>query len=308
MTILVGYPTNRRGRGVMNLAAMLARSSGEDLLVCAVIPTPWMPGMSRADEGYRSYVHEVASDALAQAKAELAPDVSAQYTTVNARSVPTGVIQAAEEHGASMIAVGSSKGGHFGQITLSSVAERLLHSSPVPVALAGRGFRTAGDGKVARVTVAYTGTGQGEELLRAGVVLALRLGATIRLASFAVQHAPPDTAFFRAETAGVAAEWSETIRAAAHRDLETDAAAREALGDSPEVVLGHGQDWEVALGDVDWRDGDLLMIGSSESGPVSRVFLGSRASKIVRHAPVPVVIVPRGAAQELAGEELAGPT
>ncbi len=308
MTIVVGYPANRRGRGVMNLAAMLARSSGEDLLICAVIPAPWMPGMSRADEGYRSYVDEVASGALAQAKSELPADVSAQYTTVNARSVPTGVIQAAEEHGATMIAVGSSKGGHFGQITLSSVADRLLHSSPVPVALAGRGFRTAGDGKVARVTVAYTGTGQSEDLLRAGVVVAGRLGAKIRLASFAVQHAPPDTAFFHAETAAVAAEWSETIRAAAHRDLATDAAAREAIGENPEVVIGHGHDWEVALCDVDWRDGDLLMIGSSESGPVSRVFLGSRASKIVRHAPVPVVIMPRGAAEELAAQESAGET
>jgi nucleotide-binding universal stress UspA family protein len=39
------------------------------------------------------------------------------------------------------------------------------------------------------------------------------------------------------------------------------------------------------------------VIGSSESGPVARVFLGSRAAKIIRHTPVPVVIVPRDAAE-----------
>lgn len=298
MTILVGYPANRRGKAVMSLAAMLARSSGEDLVVCAAIPAPWMPGLSRADEGYRSYVDEIAGGALAQAKAELPPDVSARFTTVNARSVPTGVLKAAEEAGASMIVVGSSKGGHFGQITLSSVADRLLHSSPLPVALAARGYRCAAGGKVARVTVAYTGTGQGEVLLKAAAVLAHRFGATIRLASFAVQHAPPDTAYFHAESAGVAAEWAETIRAAAHKDLEADLPA----GEPPEVVIGHGHDWEVALNDIDWQEGDLLMIGSSETGPVSRVFLGSRAAKIVRHAPVPVLIVPRGAAEELSEE------
>jgi len=44
---------------------------------------------------------------------------------------------------------------------------------------------------------------------------------------------------------------------------------------------------------IDWHDGDLLVLGSSESGPVSRVFLGSRAAKIIRHAPVAVLVVPR---------------
>ena len=71
MTILVGYPINRRAKAVLSLAGMLARSSGEDLLVCTVIPAPWMPGLSRADEGYRSYIDESAESALAQARADL---------------------------------------------------------------------------------------------------------------------------------------------------------------------------------------------------------------------------------------------
>jgi nucleotide-binding universal stress UspA family protein len=54
--------------------------------------------------------------------------------------------------------------------------------------------------------------------------------------------------------------------------------------------------------DVDWADGDVLVVGSSSVGPVARVFLGSRASKIVRHSPVPVVVVPSGRLQELAEE------
>ena len=35
----------------------------------------------------------------------------------------------------------------------------------------------------------------------------------------------------------------------------------------------------------------------AESGSVARVFLGSRAAKIIRHTPVPVLVVPRGAAE-----------
>ena len=43
---------------------------------------------------------------------------------------------------------------------------------------------------------------------------------------------------------------------------------------------------------VEWSDGDLLVIGPSSSAPAARLFLGSRASKIVRSAPVPVLMVP----------------
>ena len=67
-------------------------------------------------------------------------------------------------------------------------------------------------------------------------------------------------------------------------------------------MVGYGQSWDEALEDVDWQDGDVLVVGSSSIGPVARVFLGSRASKIVRHSPVPVVVVPRGAVAELANE------
>ena len=73
-----------------------------------------------------------------------------------------------------------------------------------------------------------------------------------------------------------------------------------------EAVIGHGRNWDEALEDVDWAPGDVLVVGSSAIGPLARVFLGSRASKIVRHSPVPVVVVPRGAVAELAGEAEAG--
>ena len=44
----------------------------------------------------------------------------------------------------------------------------------------------------------------------------------------------------------------------------------------------------------------MLVMGSSELGPVAQVFLGSRATKILRSSPVPVVVVPRSRAEELA--------
>ena len=35
-----------------------------------------------------------------------------------------------------------------------------------------------------------------------------------------------------------------------------------------------------------------LVVGSSSGGALARVFLGSNATRVVRHSPVPVVVVP----------------
>ena len=69
-------------------------------------------------------------------------------------------------------------------------------------------------------------------------------------------------------------------------------ARRIALPDV-EVVIGTGHDWREAVEDVSWETGDMLLLGSGAAGQTAQVFLGSAASKILRHAPVPVMIVPR---------------
>ena len=301
MTILVGYPINRRAKAVLSLAGMLARSSGEDLLVCTVVPAPWMPGLSRADEGYRSYIDESADSALAQARADLPTDVSAKFTTVYARSAPSGLLEAAEQHEASMIAVGSAAAGQFGYIGVEQRRRPVAAQFPDSGRLGPRGFRAKG-GKVGRVTLAYTGGKQSGALLRAAETLAGKLGAELRLASFAVQLSPPETARFRTESGAVTRRMDRATFAPLPRRPWRRKVSGARRRPEAEFVIGHGRDWAEAFDDVEWRAGDVLMIGSSESGPIARVFLGSRAAKIVRHSPVPVLVVPRAAAKELSRE------
>jgi nucleotide-binding universal stress UspA family protein len=78
---------------------------------------------------------------------------------------------------------------------------------------------------------------------------------------------------------------------AAAKELD-DARARVAIPDV-DVLIGAGTEWRDAVDDIAWRAGDMLMLGSGAAGPLSQVFLGSAASKILRHAPVPVMILPR---------------
>ncbi len=95
------------------------------------------------------------------------------------------------------------------------------------------------------------------------------------------------------------AEWTATMKSMANEAL----AQVEELSEPPrkvETVIGQGETWAEALDDIGWEQGDVLVVGSSGIGPVAQVFLGSRATKILRHSPVPVVVVPRGRAEELA--------
>ena len=302
MTMVVGFAPDGRGRAVLHLAAMLARSAGDELVVCAVVPLPWPPSPARVDAEYRAHLDATANAALEQARARLPSDVPATYVVHHARSAPAGLLEVAERHDAGLIVGGSSAAGGAGQVSLGSGTSRLLHSSPVPVALAPRGFRARRDARVERVTAAYGGGG--DDLVVAAGAVAGRVGAALRLASFAVGPRPPDTSGVGTSPEHAMIEqWTEEVRQAARGALEQ-------VGDLPaapaelEAVIGYGETWDEALEDVEWDDGDVLVVGSSSIGPLARVFLGSRAAKIVRHTPVPVVVVPRGAAAELAGDAL----
>jgi nucleotide-binding universal stress UspA family protein len=291
---------------VLHLAAMLARSTGDELVVCAVVPAPWPPSPARVDAEYRAYLEQTANEALEQARTRLPSDIPAKYMHHHARSTPAGLLEVAAQHDASLIVAGSSAGGGSGHVSLGSATSRLLHSSPIPVALAPRGFRSRPDACVQRVTAAYGGSEDADDLVVAAAAVAGRVGASLRLASFAVRPRPPYTAGVgRGPEEAMIAQWEDEIRAAARAVLEK-------VGDLPaaptdvEIVIGHGESWDEALEDVESDDGDVLVVGSSSIGPVARVFLGSRATKIVRHSPVPVVVVPRAAAAELAEEAVQG--
>jgi nucleotide-binding universal stress UspA family protein len=299
MTMVVGFAPDGRGHAVLHLAGMLARSGGEDLLVCAVVPEDWPPSPARVDAEYQSYVHGAAENALSRARARLAADVKASYRVVRARSAGAGLLDVATEVSASLIVLGSAADGGSGMVSLGSVSSRLLHSSPIPVTLAPRGFRAGEGARVERVTAAFGG-GSGEDLVIAAAGVAARVGATLRLASFAVHPRAPYTAGVGREgDEAMIRQWTAEMQAAARAVLD-DVRELPVMPRDCESVVGEGEDWAEALEDVEWGPGDVLVVGSSSVGPVARVFLGSRSTKIVRNAPVPVAVVPRGRAAELA--------
>jgi nucleotide-binding universal stress UspA family protein len=302
MTMIVGYASDERGKAALHLAGMLARSAGDDVIVASVVPAPWVPGMARVDAEYQEFLTQQADQALERAKSFLPKDVPAAYVRHGARSAPAGLLELADAHDARLVVLGSSAGGAFGHISLGSVTDRLLHSSHVSVAVATRGFRCPADQTVPRVTAAYGGSPGARDLVLAAAQLSSEVGASLRIATFAVWQRPAYTTRLGTDSEDlVLQEWradlEKTVNATLEQVRELPRAPREV-----ETVLGSGATWEEAVDEVGWHPGDVLVIGSSELGPVARVFLGSRATKILRNSPVPVIVVPRRRVEELAGQ------
>jgi nucleotide-binding universal stress UspA family protein len=270
---------------------MLARSVSDDVVVVTVLPTPWPPNPYRIDAEYLAHRQRAAEEALAVAGAQIGPDLSVELVAHEARSVSSGLLEVARDRNATLVALGSSSTGVLGLVSLGGVAERILHSADIPVTLAPRGFDTGtAYARVARITVAFGRADKDSDLLRTAASVAEDIGAALRVACFAVR--PLTAATGSIEPAAedlVVREWADDLE----RDIRLALRSSEgAVATRVDVVVGRGGSWAEALADVPWGDGEVLAVGTSSS-PVSRFFLGSHASKIVRNAPVPVFLMPR---------------
>jgi nucleotide-binding universal stress UspA family protein len=292
MTTVIGLAPNERGAAAVHLGSMLARSINDDVVVATVVPTPWPPNPYGVDDEYLALQERLADEALAVARGQIGPDLSVQLVTHHARSVSSGLVEVARERNATLVALGSSSGGVLGLVSLGGVAERLLHSTDIPVALAPKGFDTGTvNARVSRVTVAFGRADKDSDLLRTAASVAKDIGASLRVACFAVRPMTAATGSIEGSAEDlVVHEWAGHLEGDITRALGSRDSGSVAT--KVDIVVGQGGTWAEAVTDVDWTDGEVLAVGSSSS-VISRFFLGSHASKIVRSAPVPVFLMPR---------------
>jgi len=288
MTIVIGLAPGERGDGAARVGAMLAEAGGEDLLVVAVAPKPWPPTGPPGEE-FRAAQDKITAQSLDRARAIIRDKVPVTCVVEPARSVATGLIQVAEKHDASMIVLGSSGRGVIGVVSLGGVAERILHSLDIPICFAPAGYSGTPNARLTRVTVGFARGDHDSGLLAAAVGRAEELGLRVRVACFAVRPATAQIGSIEKTAEDlVIGEWADKVR------LDIDRSLRSA-GYNPnrvETVIGPGASWGDAIAAIKWDPGDLLVIGASTSA-VSRFFLGSHASKIVRNSSVPVMILAR---------------
>lgn len=295
MTVIVGYIPHKGGRGSLDLGLQIAHELAEDLLVVTVVPRQWAsPTSAKIAAEHAEYAQKVGEQAEARAREYLTDttvDVPTSYRAVTGRSTSAALVKICEEVDASVLVLGSSTDGAEGRIALGATSSKLLHTSPIPLALCPRGYRSNAADGVPRVTVAFSDNETSARVVAQVAEVAEKIHAPLRVASFGVRGAtmyPPEVGVSAEDS--VLASWREQAEAAQAR-LVTDGV----IGPEVECVIGTGPGWSESMSSIDWRPTEIFALGSSTTGPIARVFLGSRATKLIRHSPVPVVVVPTSA-------------
>lgn len=291
MTIIAGFSASRHGSAPINLAVQIAKTTGEKVIAAAVLERSWPPRNDPVEEEYLRHVKAQTAQSL-QAVVDGLPGRPDVPTLVHeSGSIPTGLLELAQEFQARTVVLGSSSSGLLGRVALGSVTERLVHTAQVPVAIAPRGYAFTAE-PIRRLTAAYGGEADTNGLLRAAAELADDWHARLRIVAFTVR---PVWAFGGSPQAGaedmVVAQWSKRTVDDVTKQLNK---VREDLAvPDVDMIVSSGRDWQQAVENTGWASGDVLLLGSGAAGQSARVFLGSAAAKILRHSPVPVMIMPR---------------
>jgi nucleotide-binding universal stress UspA family protein len=291
VTVVAAYLPDKGGRASLDLAVQLVRAGNESLTVATVVPRQWStPSLAKIDAEYAQYARRVGDSAERRGRqylSEYASDLDVRFVSITGRSVPAALIECAEDVGASTLVLGSSADGQLGHIVIGSTAARLLHSSPVPVALAPRGYRSAKNRTVARITCAFSDTPSSVDLVRSARNLAAQMGVGLRVLTVGVRQAsmyPPEVGLSVEEQ--VLQAWARQATAA-----QGELTAAHVIDEGVTTLVATGQDWADAMDSVEWEPDEIFVVGSSSVNPVVQVFLGSRATKLVRHSPVPVLVL-----------------
>lgn len=287
MKLLVAYIATSGGADAVALGVCLARTLRAPLDITLVIPPDNLQGYSRT-ENFAEILDERAHEWLREAEAMVPDDISVQTHVCLEENAADGLIKEVERLHSNLLIVGGSGGGMLvGRHSLGSVVNDLLHSSPVPVALAPSGFRYTGADTIREITTAIGRRPGAETLIDTAAALSAAGNVPLRfLALVSRDDMPPRKTD---EDEDEAQAFATNL---AHKAITT---AHERLPENTHIssMVAHGRTIEDAVATVEWHPGDMIMVGSSRLAAPKRLFLGSTAAKMLRVLAVPMIVVPR---------------
>ncbi|MFC5184660.1 universal stress protein [Actinomadura harenae] len=292
--VLVGYSPDDRGDDALALGSLAARTLGAPLVVANVHPPAWPArGPGSVDAEWLAYLREQSAAACAQAAERLAemkhPKRGVTYKVHAHRGSGRGLVEIAEEVGATLIVIGSGPRGRRDRVAIGSTADQLLHGSPVPVLLAPRGYAEDAPGRFQRLSLAYYRRRDVQATMDLIASFSLELDVPVRLVTLVLRPSGLPARFLGADDV-VQRQFDQAEKDLAHA---RDALAERGVQDV-ETEAVQGTHVHKALGAVDMLPGELLATMSSREGPLRKVFVGESSGKIVRSSGVPVLVLPRG--------------
>jgi nucleotide-binding universal stress UspA family protein len=285
MHLTVGYLATPTGDDGVALASALANTFGATVDVVLVVREELPDGHPGRAE-YQQLLIRKGEEWIAQATSALsAAGVSANSNVLVGESYSESLIAFAEEKESDLIVIGGARDGIFGGHVIGSVAGALLHCSPIPVALAPRGYAEDPPAAITSLTAAVPTRAGDDNPLPFTLTLASAAGLPIRMVSLvsAADHTDADSR----------RELRQMQIAAAEENL---AVAARTLPDAPDIdsLVADGSTLEAALKKLNWDESDVLVVGSSRVAAPKRVFLGTTAARILAGTDAPVIVIPRG--------------
>ncbi len=279
---VLGFDGAPESRDALRLAAELADARGSEIIpvICHRLATlPVIVADSDPTVGE-------AESLVTEIKQEL-PGHDVLPRIAGASSPARALHDIAEVEQAETIVIGSTHRAGTARVIPGSVGERLLHGAPCEVAVAPRGYARGQNFGFGLIGVGYDGT----EESRLALESARRLAATLDCQLRVIGVLPDDVS--RAQNVWINAVERDEMRSrledAAELAGRTDADGRRATA---EAVFREGDPAEV-LADQG-VELDLLVVGSRGRGPLMRTMLGGVSNRVIRIAPCPVLVVPRG--------------
>ena len=280
MRYVVGYGPRQRGLDGVNLAATIARSSGATLDLVAVLPSAAPTfHMYSPDHAFNAEVEEQGREWLRDGLTRVPAGVSAESQLLHAESITNGLLLAAADPArgeAGLIVIGTNHRVKAKRFGVGSLSDTLLHASPVPVALAPKGYQFHPG--LSRITCAVGMAPGAEDVLANAVRLAGEWKVPLRVMSLVA----------------VGEDGREHWTQLAERHAATLAAQAEGtLGTPVTSVVGHGKSLGGAVRALEFAPNEVVAIGSSRLAAPKRLFVGHSASKIIRALNVPMIVFPR---------------
>lgn len=284
MKYVVGCTEDKRGREAISLALALAKSLAAPMhveieLVHIIRGAEPEHTISKSERAYQEFQLQAANKWMQRSLALIPSTLTARINIRFADSMAQGLLEAIAEFRADMVIIGAASTGPFRRFTVGSVANALLHSSPVPVALAPSGYLPPRE--ITRITCALGTRTGAESVLEVALDSASIRHVPLRLISLvALDRDPhhsddPNWARTHAQTT-----LDRAVQGVASRTIVT-------------ADIAQGRTIEAAIDALEWDESEIVMLGSSRLAERSRIFLGSTANKMLRALPVPMIVIPR---------------
>jgi len=177
--MVVGVDGSSEAADAIALGQRLARAGDARMLLAYVHPFGRLESVLSSGD-YARLVADVADRTVAHVESLAGGPQRSDMRLVANDSPSAGLLQVAESEDATLIVVGSSRRSGPGRIRPGSVAERLLAGSPIPIAVAPRGYASESGG-LARVAAAFDGSPQSRHAVEWAHRLTRATGASLRV-------------------------------------------------------------------------------------------------------------------------------